>query len=64
MFHGERIHLARRGRLRENIFPVVRFVLVCTILEFVAHMDLKLVQMDVKTTFLHWKQDEVIFMDH
>ena len=41
----------------------MRIILVLLILAIVAHMDLELYQMDVKTTFLNEKLDEEIYMD-
>ena len=48
----------------ENTFsPVVRITSVRLILAIVAHMDLELYQMDVKTVFLNGELDEEIYMD-
>ena len=48
----------------ENTFSlVVRITSVCLILAIVAHMDLELYQMDVKTAFLNEELDEEIYMD-
>ncbi|KAL0456392.1 UNVERIFIED_CONTAM: Retrovirus-related Pol polyprotein from transposon TNT 1-94 [Sesamum latifolium] len=43
--------------------PVVRFASVRLILAIVAHLDLELFQMDVKTAFLNGELDEEIYMD-
>ncbi|KAL0307491.1 UNVERIFIED_CONTAM: Retrovirus-related Pol polyprotein from transposon TNT 1-94 [Sesamum angustifolium] len=42
----------------ETLFPVVRFASVRLILAIVAHLDLELFQMDVKTAFLNGELDE------
>ncbi|KAL0298185.1 UNVERIFIED_CONTAM: Retrovirus-related Pol polyprotein from transposon TNT 1-94 [Sesamum angustifolium] len=47
----------------ETFSPVVRFASVRLILAIVAHLDLELFQMDVKTTFLNGELDEEIYMD-
>jgi hypothetical protein len=47
----------------ETFSPVVRFASIRLILAMVASLDLKLHQMDVKTTFLNGELDEEIFMD-
>ena len=47
----------------ETFSPVVRFASLRAILAFVAKQDLELVQIDVKTAFLHGELDEEIFMD-
>ena len=47
----------------ETFSPVVRFVSICLILAIVAHLDLELFQMDVKTAFLNGEIDEEIYMD-
>ena len=41
----------------------MRFALIHTILALIAHMNLELLQMDVKTTFFHGELDELIFME-
>ena len=42
----------------EEIFsPVVRFVFIHLILAIIAHLDLELFQMDVKTAFLNGELD-------
>src|SRR5438270_8556044 len=47
----------------ETFSPVVRFALLHAILAVVGKLDLELVQMDVKTAFLHRELDEEICMD-
>ena len=48
----------------ENTFsPVVRVISVRLILAIVAHMDLELYQMDIKTILLNRELDEEIYMD-
>ena len=42
----------------ETSSPMVRFALIRMILALVTRMDLNLIQMDVKTTFLHGELDE------
>jgi len=41
---------------------MVKHSLIRVLLVMVAHFDMELEQMDVKTTFLHGKQDETIYM--
>ena len=47
----------------ETFSPVVRFDSIHVILTIVAHLDLELHQMDVKTEFLNGELDEEIYMD-
>jgi len=47
----------------ETFSPVVRFTAICLLLGMVAHLDLKLFQMDVKTAFLNGSLEEKIYMD-
>ena len=47
----------------ETFSPVVRFDSIRVILAIVAHLDLELHQMDVKTAFLNGELDEEIYMD-
>ena len=47
----------------DTFSPVVRITSVRLILVIVAHMDLELYQMDVKTAFLNGELDEEIYMD-
>jgi len=47
----------------ETFSPVVRFDSIRVILAMVAHLDLELHQMDVKTAFLNGELDEEIYMD-
>jgi hypothetical protein len=47
----------------ETFSPVVRYASIRTILAIVAHLDLELFHMDVKTTFLNGELDEEIYMD-
>ena len=47
----------------ETFSPVVRFASIRMILAIVAHLDLELYQMDVKTAFLNGELDEEIYMD-
>ncbi|MCO5601484.1 hypothetical protein L7F22_055605 [Adiantum nelumboides] len=47
----------------DEIFsPVVKMTTLCTMLGLVAIQDMELVQMDVKTTFLHGDLDETVYM--
>ena len=43
--------------------PVVRHTSIRVVLALVAHMDLELEQMDVKTAFLHGNLEEKIFLE-
>ena len=47
----------------ETFSPVVRFASIRLILTVVAHMDLELNQMDVKTTFFNGQLNEEIYME-
>ena len=46
----------------ELISPVFKHNSIRLLLAFVAHKDLELDQLDVKTTFLHGELDELIYM--
>ncbi|MCO5579508.1 hypothetical protein L7F22_033363 [Adiantum nelumboides] len=46
----------------EIFLPLVKMTTLRTILGFVATEDMELVQMDVKTTFLHGDLDEDVYM--
>ena len=47
----------------DEIFsPVVRYTSIKTVLGSVAHFDMQLEQMDVKTTFLHGDLEELVYM--
>ena len=48
---------------QEIFSPVVKHVSIRAILSTVAHFDMELQQMDVKTAFLHGFLDEVIYME-
>jgi len=48
---------------KETFSPVVRFASIRLLLAMVAHLDLKLFQMDVKTAFLNCSLEEEIYMD-
>ena len=48
------------GSIEKTFSPVVRFTSICLILATVAHLDLELYQMDVKTAFLNGELDENI----
>jgi hypothetical protein len=53
----------QKGVDYEEIFsPVVRHTSIRVILALVAHYDIALEQMDVKTTFLHCDLEEQIYM--
>ena len=47
----------------EIFFPVVRYTSIRAVLALVAHYDMALEQMDVKTAFLHGDLEEQIYME-
>jgi len=48
----------------EEIFsPVVRFASICLLLTLVAHLNLELFQIDIKTVFLNGNLEKEIYMD-
>jgi len=47
----------------EIFSPMVRFASIRLFLAMVAHLDLELFQMDIKTTFLNVSFEEEIYMD-
>lgn len=47
----------------ETFSPVVRLASIRLLLALVAHLDLELFQMDVKTAFLNGSLKEEIYMD-
>ena len=47
----------------DTFSPVVRITSVCLVLVIVAHMDLELYQLDVRTAFLNGELNEEIYMD-
>ena len=46
----------------DTFSPVVKFASIRLILALVAHLDLELHQMDIKTTFLNGELNEEIYM--
>ena len=46
----------------EIFSPIVKHSSIRLLLAFIAHEDLELDQLDVKTTFLHGELDELIYM--
>ena len=48
---------------KKTFSPVVRFASIHLILTIVAHMDLELHQMDIKTTFLNRELNEGIYIE-
>ena len=53
----------RHGIDYDEVFsPVVRHTSIRAVLALVAHQDLKLEQLNVKTTFFHGNLDEEIFI--
>ena len=44
--------------------PVVRHTSIKIVLGLVAHFDMQLEKMDVKTTFLHGDLEELVYMVH
>ena len=53
----------RKGVDYDEIFsPVVRHTFIKTVLGSVAHFDMQLEQMDVKTTFLYGDLEELVYM--
>ena len=54
----------RKGVDYDEIFsPMVRHTSIRIVLGLVAHFDMQLEQMDVKTTFLHGDLEELVYMD-
>jgi len=47
----------------ERFSPMVRIASICLLLTLVAHLDLDLLQMDVKTAFLNSNLKEEIYID-
>jgi len=47
----------------ETFSPMVRFASICLLLAMVAHLDLELFQMDIKTACLNFSLEEDIYMD-
>ena len=65
-----KVHLVAKGftqieriNYEETFSPVLRFASIHLRLTLVAHLDLELFQMDVKTVFLNSNFKEEIFMD-
>ena len=49
--------------MKRYFSPVVRFASIHRLLALIAHLDLELFQMDVKTAFLNGNLEEEIYMD-
>ena len=47
----------------EILFPMVRRISIKVVLAMVAHLDIQLEQMDVKTYFFHSDLEEKIYID-
>ena len=60
---SERLHPKRGFWIWETFWPVVRFFPIRLILAIIAHLDLDLYQMDVKTALLNRELDGEIYMD-
>jgi hypothetical protein len=63
-------HLVAKGYSQQKVvdyeeifFPVVRYTSIRAVLALVAHYDMALDQMDVKTAFLHGDLEEQIYME-
>ncbi|MCO5561943.1 hypothetical protein L7F22_015569 [Adiantum nelumboides] len=53
----------QKGVNFDEIFsPLIKMTTLCTVLGLVAFQDMELVQMDVKTAFLHGDLDETVYM--
>jgi hypothetical protein len=60
---GKRLYQQEGIDYEETFSPVVRFASIRLILAIVAHMNLELYQMDVKTASFNGELDEEIYMD-
>ena len=66
---SEKTRLVAKGYLQrkevdyDEIFsPMVRHTSIRIVLGLVAHFDMQLEQMDIKTTFLHGDLEELVYM--
>jgi len=51
------------ANFKETFSPMVRIAFIHIILALVVHLDLELLQIDVKTAFLNGSLEEEIYMD-
>ena len=60
-----KVYSDKKGVNYGKIFsPMIRHTSIRTMLSLVAHFDMELEQMDVKTTFFHGVLEETVYMVH